>query len=135
MFKYLKTIGAHCGAPEPEYMGVSNNCTITSGSLCEMHSGVLTSKLTQGKSKFITLEDKESGDGNTKIKCMRVLPGMIFAVDFEGEIANIDVGTLVSPTTDSDGYYCYCGEGSGALEVVDTSDYDKMGKIALTIHC
>ena len=135
MFKYVKTIGAHCGAPEPEKMSISNATAVTMGSICEMNSGNISCDYTEGKSKFITLEDKAANDGKTKIKCIRILPGMLFSVEFSGTIANVTVGTLVSPKADSAGFYTSCTEGSGILEVVDKSEYASTGRITVTIHC
>jgi hypothetical protein len=36
MFKHFKTIGAHCGAPEPEYIAIGSSTVMPIGSLCEV---------------------------------------------------------------------------------------------------
>ena len=137
MFQYVKTLGSHVGAPEIEYMPIRNSFAIETGCLCEMSSGVLASDYTENKdkSKFITLEKKTAGDGKTKIKCIRVLPGMLISVDYEGEIGNIDIGSFVCPTSDIDGHYVCCSEDyNGKFEVVDKSEFSTTGKITIIIH-
>ena len=138
MFQYVKTLGAYCGAPEAEYLPIDNYAEIEEGCLCEMYYGLLSSEYNESKfkSKFITLEKKTPGDGKTKVKCIRVLPGMIISVDYSGEIASISVGTFVSPVSDSQGYYLSCQENTaGSIEVVDKSEYATTGKIQVIIHC
>lgn len=135
MFKYVKTIGAHCGAPEPELFAINNASNMPAGCLCELLNGRITSSDNDGKSKFITLERKVANDGKTKIKCIRVLPGMLFDVDFDGDTANAPAGDFVSPALDDEGFLTLCEEGGTNIEVVDTSKYNNTGKITVTIHC
>ncbi len=134
MFKHIKTIGAHCGAPEPERMPIGKTASMPEGCLCELQAGALTSSVSAGKAKFITVEKKEADDGRNKIKCIRVLPGMLFRTKFTGDIDSTPAGTLIAATTDSDGFYTQCQEGSGTLEVIDTSEYTSTGNITVTIH-
>ena len=134
MFKYIKTIGAHCGAPETERMPISKTASMPEGCLCELQAGALTSSVSAGKAKFITIEKKEADDGKNKIKCIRVLPGMLIKVEYTGDIDNATVGTLIEASADSDGFYTQCQEGSGTLEVIDTSEYTSTGNITVTIH-
>ena len=135
MFKYIKTIGAHCGAPEPEYMPVEASAEILKGSMCEMVDGFLTNAYTTGKSKFLPLESKEVNDGKKFIKCIRILPGMLIEASFLGDFSSIKAGTLTTITTDGNEAFNYCEEGSGQFEVVDTTDCEKTNKITVTIHC
>lgn len=136
MFNYLKTIGAHSGAPEPEFMPVLAATAIVKGSICEMEAGALTNSFTAGKSKFVALEGKAAKEAKGEIKCIRVLPGMIFDVEFNGDPTELAAGMLVTPLTGSDGCYIYCEDGEGGtIEVVDASSYDSTGMITVTIHC
>ena len=85
MFKYIKTIGAHSGAPEIEYLPVDSSTRIVKSSLCQIKDGYLVSEYVVGKSTFIPLEGKEEYDGKKKIKCIRILPGMLIECDFYGD--------------------------------------------------
>ena len=134
MFKYLKTIGAHSGAPEFENLKAKTTMVIMNGSLCEMEDGYLSNSYTEGKAKFIALEEKADGVYKTSIKCLRVLPGMLFEVDFIGEAHSIPAGTYVMPINGDYGCILHCEEGSSGIEVVDSSNVEATGKIIVTIH-
>ena len=134
MFKYLKTIGAHSGAAEPEYLRVKTATTVKLGTLCEVSDGYLSNSYTAGKTKFVSLEGKEHDENKKFIKCLRVLPGMFFEVDFMGEVENIPAGTMVMPINDSDDNYYHCEEGSGRIEVIDSDCFATTNKIIVTIH-
>ena len=134
MFKYFKTIGAHCGAPEPEYIAIGSSTVMPIGSLCEVEGGALVCASSAKKSKFITTESKAVGDGKLKIKCIRVLPGMLVKVDYDGSIDNISAGSTIAPSV-SDGSCTSCQEGDGGIEVVDVSEYSTKGTVTVTIHC
>ena len=134
MFKYLKTIGAHTCAPEPEHIRVKTATVIKSGALCEMVDGYISSSYTEGKSKFIALEEKAAGVYKRSIKCIRVLPGMLFEVAFIGEVNNIPAGSLVMPICSDYDNYLHCEEGTSGIEVVNTDSYETTGTITVTIH-
>ncbi len=135
MFKYLKTIGAHTCAPEPEHLRIKTSTVINVGALCEMSDGYISNSYTEGKSKFIALEEKADGVYKSFVKCMRILPGMLFEVEYIGEIKNIPAGTLVMPICNEYGNLLHCEEGISGIEVVDTSAFESTGKITVTIHC
>ena len=136
MFKYLKTIGAHSGAPEIEYLPVRSDSCIYKDSLCEMQAGYLSNSFTNGRSKFIPIETKNETDTDkTHVKCIRILPGMFIECEYMGDISNISAGSpLVAACEDVDHYFC-CQEGDGCFEAVDVSSYDKTGTIIVTLHC
>lgn len=134
MFKHIKTIGAHCGAPEPERMPIGKTASMPEGCLCELQDGNIVSAVTAGKAKFITVESKASDDGRNKIKCIRVLPGMLFRTKFTGDVDSTPAGTLIMASTDTNGFYTQCKEGSGTIEVIDTSEHYTTGNITVTIH-
>ncbi len=136
MFNYLKTIGAHCGAPEPECMPVAAFDVFAKGSICEMNAGYLANSYTAGKSKFLVLEDKAAKDGKDALKCVRILPGMLLEADFTGDPSELAAGMLVAPLIGGDGSYIYCEDSdAGTIEVVDASSYEDTGRITVTIHC
>ncbi len=136
MFNYLRTIGAHSGAPEPECMPVAAAAVFCKGCICEMSAGVLANSFTEGKSKFLVLEEKKANDGKRAVKCIRVLPGMIFEADFTGDPTELAAGMLVTPLLGGDDNYIYCEDGEGGtIEVVDASEYESTGRITVTIHC
>ena len=134
MFKYLKTIGAHTGAPETERVRVKTAAVIQVGAMFEMSDGYLSNSYTEGKSKFIAIEEKAPGVYKSSIECIRVLPGMLFEVEFIGEINNIPAGTSVMPICSEYDNYLHCEEGTSGIEVVNTDSYATTGKITVTIH-
>ncbi len=135
MFRYLKTVGAHCAAPETEYMPVEPSSSIIDGSMCEMVDGFLTNSYTTGKSKFLPLETKTEDDGKKFIKCIRILPGMLIEAHFLGDFSSVKAGDLITITTTDREAYTYCEEGNGQFEVVDTTDCYETNRITVTIHC
>lgn len=135
MFKYLRTIGAHCGAPETENMPVDPEASIDKGSMCEMVGGLLTNAYTVGKSKFIPVENKRTGDGKKFLKCIRILPGMLIEANFIGDFSSVKAGDLVNITTQDDEAYTYCEIGDGQFEVVNTENTYTHNTITVTIHC
>ncbi len=129
MYKYIRNIGAHCGAPEIEYMPVKNSTTIREGCVCQMSHGYLENGVDYTKAKFITIESKKANDGKTAIACIRTSPTMMFEVKFIGDDENATAGCTAGPIMSSDGCYDSCDDSEGALEIVDGSEYSKTGKI------
>ena len=134
MFKYLKTVGAHSGAPEIERMPAEASAVIPKFCLCEMDNGYLSHTYTEKKHKFLILEEKKENDGKTHIDCIRLLPGMILECDFIGNTDSIKIGSLINASCEESLCYDHCEDGSGNIEVVDTADLEKRYKLSVTIH-
>ena len=136
MFKYVKTLNAASGGIETEFFPVSDKDTIAQGSVCQLSSGYLKSVITDGASKFVTLDEKVAGDGKKKLPCMRVLPGMIFETLYTGDMTMIYPGsTLNFETSTSTGITELRPETAKYAEIVNCAEYDEnYSTLLITIH-
>ena len=79
MIKYVRTINSHIGAPEICYMTGSYSSAIYANSIYSIDQyGYLTPQFIKESHKYLTLESKKSNTTEKLIKCIRVMPGMVF---------------------------------------------------------
>ena len=136
MFKYVKTFNAASGGVEPEYLPVKDTDTFTQGCVCELSVGYLANTITDGKTKFVTLDEKTPGDGKKKLPCMRVLPGMVFETLYVGDESMLYPGNCLNFDTDTKGCHSIIRpETAKYVEIVDCTHYDdQYAVLAVTIN-
>ena len=119
MFKYVRTINSHISAPEICYITGGYSSVIYENTVYTVgDNGNLEPVLTEGRTRYITLENKPSGV-ERGVKCIRVMPGMVFETNGNSDPQYYKVGlrgTAGESTGGSLGNFTECGND---LEIVD----------------
>ena len=121
MFKYIKTIGAHCAAPEISDYLLDGQHDLEAGSVMFHNSYGLTAVCidsAQSDQKYLVLENftyDPSKEGTQKVKAMPILPGMIFETDLTGIEGDVGCTFLLGYSNDGHSYdHVSNQEGHGA---------------------
>ena len=136
MFKYVKNLNGSHGTPEVIEIPVDIAESIPEGTLCSFLDEYIDfcdgGRL--GRT-YVTIENKASGDGKTRLKVIKALPGMVFEVPIAdvGNISEVGTGRLISSqANDESRHTMVCPNNGSYIEVVSTDNYLTTGKILVT---
>ena len=105
MFKYIKTINAHCAAPEISEYTLDGQHDVKAGSVMFHNNYGLSPAFldpTQSDRKYFVIEDFTYDEKKpVKVKAVPITPGMIF--ETETNIEDIEVGLCYLLTSSFDG--------------------------------
>ena len=119
MFKYVRTINAHISAPEIFYLKAAYSSAIYENSVYTIEdSGYLAPVLAENRTKYIALENKPTGI-ERDVKCMRVMPGMVFETISSVDPQYFKVGLRGVASESSGNALDSFVDGGNELEIVD----------------
>ena len=133
MFKYLRTMNS-CASPEILEIHTNNSNVFHEGSICTTTAyGYLENTLTEGAPKYLVLENKAAGDGKLKIRCMKILPGMLFEADGGSNPDSFIPGfrgCIAKNHLDQNALFC---EDGNDLEIIAYPVCDNVDKVIVTV--
>ncbi len=134
MFKYLRTMNNGSASPEILEIKTSNANTFREGSICTTSEyGFLENTLTEGAPKYLVLENKTASDGKVKIRCMKILPGMLFEADGGSNPDNFNIGMRGCISQDSLKQNALFCESGTDLEIIAYPVCDNVDKLIVTV--
>ena len=119
MFKYVRTINSHISAPEVFNITALYQTKIYEGALYTTDSGGhLSADLTDSCPKYIALENKTLSEFTRPIRCIKVLPGMVFETQYSSNPDELNVGMHGTWGFGFNNEACYFTSDGNTMEVV-----------------
>lgn len=132
MFKYVRNLNGTSTPPEPIEISVGQYANISEGAVGRFVEDCISFEAfyEENTDTFVSIEEKRGGDGKTKIKLIRALPGMLFEVPLINTSSIPPVGSKITVIQGPDGCLsCVCLDAQSNVEVINTDEFEYTGKI------
>lgn len=92
MIYYLRKLNSHTAVAETFNISVKNDVHIGCGTICSVSDGYLSTQRAISKASYLTLEEKNIGDGKKNISCVRLAPEMVLKALPSDSISDYKIG-------------------------------------------
>lgn len=134
MFKYIRTMNSCQSVPEIVKIQVPINLEFCEGEICSVNeAGQLTYSIASSYVKYLVLENKKENESKAELRCMRILPGMLFEADLsEDGFEYLAIGNTFELST-KNSHNLFVGPLTGNdVEIISTLNYPKGRKVIVT---